>query len=134
MNKRFLGRRAGGGSRSDSVSRWCCAALLIAALCVGCRSLPYFVHVGGEPAEKAAPPAEQLGLDGPRTSHLAVGHELYVSRCTHCHGAMPISDYAADDWTARIIPKMAPKAKMNADETKFLTDYVLAVRTTMPPK
>ena len=82
MNKGFL--------RSRSASLWFRAALLAAALCAGCRSLPYFVHVGGVSVEKAAPPVEQLHVDGLTASELAAGRQLYVSRCTKCHGAMPM--------------------------------------------
>ena len=44
-----------------------------------------FRWIGPGSAEKAAPPAETLGFDPSRTSHLAPGRELYVSRCAKCH-------------------------------------------------
>jgi cytochrome c5 len=58
------------------------------------------------------------------TQSLQAGRTIYNEQCTRCHGAKPISQYSEQEWE-RIIGRMAPKAKLTADQTETLRRYIL---------
>jgi mono/diheme cytochrome c family protein len=103
-------------------------ALLAAGIAGGCRSFPYLVGLKSVPVEAAAPPVSRLESSGAYTRQLESGREIYIGQCARCHKPMPIQEFAMDDWTAEIIPRMAKKAKITPDETESLTAYVVAVK------
>jgi mono/diheme cytochrome c family protein len=54
---------------------------------------------------------------------LQQGRELYINNCNSCHYLHSPDDYSASYWKS-IIPQMAPKTGMNADEVAKVTKYV----------
>jgi mono/diheme cytochrome c family protein len=102
--------------------------LLAAGVASGCQSFPYLVGLKRVPVEQAAPPVSRLNSLGARTSELEAGRAIYTGQCAHCHNPMPIQEFATDDWTGEIIPRMAKKAKLTPDEMKLLVAYVVAAK------
>jgi mono/diheme cytochrome c family protein len=64
--------------------------------------------------------------DGPVINH---GHDLYLTTCTDCHRPRPPQNYTMEQWQT-ILPKMAKRAKLSADETAAVRAYVVAVHNT----
>ena len=56
---------------------------------------------------------------------LKKGEDLYSLRCGRCHGLPTPSEFTVDEWKP-IMVRMAPKAKLNAEETNRLLAYVNA--------
>jgi len=54
---------------------------------------------------------------------LKKGEDLFNLKCGRCHGLPSPADYTVADWKP-IIAAMAPKAKLNADETNWVLAYV----------
>jgi len=76
--------------------------------------------------EQAAPPVALLPTaNGMASAKLALGRELYITKCAKCHSVEPVKDYSATEWS-KIMPEMAEKSKLNAAETEAVTDYVAA--------
>lgn len=101
--------------------------LAMLAVVGGCRTLPYFIRVGTVSQDQAAPAVEQLAVDPSQISYLSQGRHIFVTKCTKCHAAMPIRNFAAADWTDDILPTMSKKAKLTVEETEALTEYIVAV-------
>lgn len=64
-----------------------------------------------------------------KMENLTAGHVVYTTKCNTCHGLKTISDYNEAQWE-KLIASMAPKAKLNAQETDDLTKYIYAKRET----
>ena len=103
-------------------------AVLAAGVASGCQSFPYLIGLKRVPVEQAAPPVSQLGPLGARTGQLEAGRAIYTGQCAHCHNPMPIQEFAINDWTGGIIPRMAKKAKLTPDETESLVAYIVAAK------
>jgi hypothetical protein len=58
---------------------------------------------------------------------LKKGHTIYYSSCTNCHGAKNISDRSEEQWV-NVLDKMAPKAKLSAEEKDAVWKYVMSVK------
>lgn len=56
---------------------------------------------------------------------LKKGENLYSLRCGKCHGLPTPSEFTVDEWKP-IMVRMAPKAKLDAEETNWLLAYVNA--------
>ena len=56
---------------------------------------------------------------------LKKGEDLFTLKCGRCHGLPLPSEITVADWQP-IMKSMAPKAKLNADETNWVLDYVNA--------
>ena len=56
---------------------------------------------------------------------LQKGELTYNMRCGKCHDLPTPSEFTIADWQP-IIKRMAPKAKLNADETNWVLAYVNA--------
>lgn len=56
---------------------------------------------------------------------LKKGEDLFNLKCGRCHGLPSPADYTVADWKP-IIAAMAPKAKLNAEETNWVLAYVNA--------
>ena len=53
------------------------------------------------------------------------GEDFYTQRCGRCHDLPEPSNFTVEDWKP-IMASMAPKAKLNADETNWVLAYVNA--------
>lgn len=56
---------------------------------------------------------------------LKKGEDLFNLRCGRCHGLPKPEDFTVGDWKP-IMASMAPKAKLNAEETNWVLAYVNA--------
>lgn len=64
---------------------------------------------------------------GTSSADLNEGKTIYNTKCTRCHGAKKIVTRDEKSWKASI-DKMAPRAKLTADEKEKLTRYILSYR------
>jgi len=110
------------------VCRAALAAAGLACLLLGCQSLPFLGDSQGVPVQVAAPPVERLSAPREQAARLETGRAIYLSSCTKCHQAKAIYAYTAENWSGKIIPKMAKKAQLQPEETEMLRAYVLAAR------
>ena len=55
----------------------------------------------------------------------SVGKTVYTTRCNRCHGLKNTENYTEQQWTG-ILKNMIPKARLNEDESKQVTAYVMA--------
>jgi mono/diheme cytochrome c family protein len=53
------------------------------------------------------------------------GKTVYTSRCGRCHGLKNTEAYTPQQWD-NILKSMIPKAKLNEEEAKQVTAYVMA--------
>ncbi|KFC24277.1 hypothetical protein [Chryseobacterium sp. FH1] len=56
---------------------------------------------------------------------LKKGEDLFNLRCGRCHDLPKPSNFTVEDWKP-IMASMAPKAKLNAEETNWVLAYVNA--------
>jgi cytochrome c5 len=56
---------------------------------------------------------------------LKKGEDLFNLKCGRCHGLPSPSEHTVADWKP-IMDAMAPKAKLNAEETNWVLAYVNA--------
>jgi mono/diheme cytochrome c family protein len=85
--------------------------------------------------EQAAPPVNTLAQStsaGAKSGQLALGREIYITRCAKCHSVEPVRKYPRDQWEREIIPEMAEETNLNASETEAVRAYVLAVLASPP--
>lgn len=61
--------------------------------------------------------------------NLANGHELYIGTCTDCHRKKNIFAYSESRWK-EIVDDMAPRSKLNVQQTDDLYKYVLSMKAT----
>lgn len=54
----------------------------------------------------------------------SAGQTVYTNRCGRCHYLKTVQDYTTQQWT-NILKSMIPKAKLNDDEAKQITAYVM---------
>ncbi|WP_374442185.1 cytochrome c [Epilithonimonas sp.] len=75
----------------------------------------------------ATPPTPETPSTRVATSSDAVkqGQVLYAQRCARCHDLPAPSEFTASDWKP-IMERMAPKAKLTAEETNWVLAYVNA--------
>ncbi|MEZ5302389.1 MAG: hypothetical protein R3F11_17410 [Verrucomicrobiales bacterium] len=74
--------------------------------------------------DQLAPPTS--ALPGAGGGNLALGRQIYVTKCAKCHAVEPVKKYSRAEW-AEIMPEMAEETKLNAAETAAVTAYVEAV-------
>lgn len=55
---------------------------------------------------------------------VSVGQSVYTSRCGRCHGLKKVENYTSQQWD-KILKSMVPKAKLNDEEAKQVTAYVM---------
>lgn len=53
------------------------------------------------------------------------GHNIYMTKCTQCHGAKEIEDYTEERWNP-ILDNMARKAKLTDVEKETVKHYIIA--------
>jgi mono/diheme cytochrome c family protein len=103
--------------------------LLAAAVAVGCHTFPYSSGPKQVPVEQAAPPVSLLHPpDETYTAQWEAGRAVYVGACASCHKPKVIQDFAIDEWKDKIIPTMSVKAKLTAEQSQSLAEYVMAVK------
>jgi len=56
---------------------------------------------------------------------LSDGHNIYMTKCTQCHGAKEIEDYTEERWNP-ILDNMARKAKLTDVEKETVKQYIIA--------
>lgn len=93
-------------------------ALLLAAL--GCASI-----VSRVPLVTPAMTAAAVG-SGVEPAALDRGREIYLNRCTRCHGPVAIAGRTPRQWDA-ILPRMAAESQLDSSATADLTAYIQAV-------
>ena len=94
-------------------------AILLVIAGFGCTQMPI---------DKAAPMLSPTPESGVPAAKLEAGREVYVSRqkCAACHGPKPVFEYTAEQWTKKILPDMATKAKLNSNDYAVVQAYVTA--------
>ena len=78
--------------------------------------------------EQAAPPVALLHpqAGGGNLTSLALGRDIYVTKCAKCHSVEPVTNYSLAKWD-EILPKMAEKTKLVTGEADAVRAYVFAV-------
>src|SRR6266496_2708914 len=56
---------------------------------------------------------------------IAAGKTIFETRCNRCHDLKDTKAYTADRW-ATILKTMLPRARLNEQEAKQVTSYVMA--------
>jgi hypothetical protein len=100
--------------------------LLLFCICLGlvsCRQVPVDVAAPRPQAADAA------------SARLEAGRAIYVSpdRCASCHKPKPVSSYDAQEWSEKILPKMARKARLTPGEYADVLAYVTSLAILTPP-
>ena len=54
----------------------------------------------------------------------SAGQTIYTNRCGRCHGLKKIENYTSQQWD-NILKTMIPKARLNEEEAKQVTAYVM---------
>jgi mono/diheme cytochrome c family protein len=98
-------------------------SLLAAALfqgCAGSGAGPY-----PAPTAKNVASAERHG-QVTTLATLKVGRKLYIGRCSSCHGLKDPASLAPADWP-EMVGRMADNAKINPDQQRAITQYLVSV-------
>src|SRR5579875_1214771 len=80
------------------------------------------VIISNSPMEKKTTSTTDNSND---VAMVAQGKTVYESRCNKCHELKVVENFTQDRWTT-ILRSMVVKAKLNDDETKEVTAYVMA--------
>lgn len=59
------------------------------------------------------------------------GRTVYTSRCGRCHGLKNTGNYSQQQWQ-NILKTMIPKARLNEDQARQVTAYVMANAKKQP--
>jgi cytochrome c5 len=54
----------------------------------------------------------------------SAGQTVYTNRCGRCHGLKKTENYTTQQWD-NILKSMIPKAKLNDDESKQVTAFIM---------
>ena len=102
------------------------AALLPAALLAiaGCAALSELAPPVGE---RALQEAAMLDISAGR---LERGRAIYITTCTRCHSPEPVAGYSLAEWR-RTLLRMSEKAKLTAEESADILDYVTITLRTL---
>ena len=65
-------------------------------------------------------------VPGTTLSELNKGHEIYYGACTNCHGPKDVTKFNEEQLKS-VIDKMAPKARLTAEEKDAVWKYALSV-------
>lgn len=68
--------------------------------------------------------AETSKIENANSEITSAGQTIYTTRCGRCHGLKKTENYTAQQWD-NILKSMIPKAKLNDDEAKQVTAYVI---------
>ncbi len=94
------------------------AALLLVPSCSG--SAPRVDAAMVQRAQASDPPADQATLEDARA--------IYAARCGSCHD-LPMPDSKPQAAWPHYLKTMAPKARLNAEQSRLVLEYVLAAHT-----
>ncbi|RYD89712.1 MAG: hypothetical protein EOP50_17130 [Sphingobacteriales bacterium] len=102
-------------------------ASAVAALVVACApKVTPAASTGTAPTPNATTaPATPTPAANPATAKIEAGHQVYTAKCGRCHALKEPSHYTAERWVP-ILQSMAPKAKLNDEETANVMAYVQA--------
>ena len=86
------------------------------------------------PAYIAPPVTPRLAkLSKAPSPTLRRGYEVHQMKCAKCHTFQDPARHEVGELTAKIIPEMARKSKLDHADEKALLDYLLAARQIPPP-
>lgn len=110
--------------------------VLIAALAVSasvlyqCKSTQ---KAASAPSPEATLAAAQKRWPDATAQQITEGQTIYTTKCVRCHAAKSVDSEPEAEW-GPIMDRMAPKAKLTAQEKENVTRYVLATRDVMVAK
>lgn len=87
--------------------------LLTLVLAIGCGSALYM------------PSSVDADRAGVSTESLLIGRSLYINKCGSCHNLYLPELYTQAQWL-KVMPSMQKKAKITDEESKQITDFLLA--------
>jgi mono/diheme cytochrome c family protein len=61
---------------------------------------------------------------GSNSETASAGQTVYTSRCGRCHGLKKTENYTQQQWE-NILKSMIPKARLNDEEAKLVTTYIM---------
>ena len=93
-------------------------AILLAAL--GCASVATRAPV------VTAAMTDAAAVRGADPAALERGRELYVGRCTRCHGPVAVASRTPQQWQA-ILPRMAKESRLDSSQIAEVAAYIEAV-------
>lgn len=91
---------------------------LVGAIVYSCRTQT-------TPSTPVTPQTPETPAMASNADILKKGEDLFSLRCGRCHDLPKPSDFTIEDWKP-IMAAMAPKAKLNAEETNWVLAYVNA--------
>lgn len=98
-----------------------CVVSALVATFAGCASISTIIP--------PVTPALSTASSGTPMATLEDGRRTYVTACTACHNADPVTKYSADEWR-EIVSRMGGRAKLDAARQSALLSYLVAARTT----
>ncbi|MBD0331813.1 MAG: cytochrome c [Chitinophagaceae bacterium] len=101
------------------------AALIIIVFACSKKIVPSASASSEQPKSESKVELETSIKETPSALVVEQGHIIYTTKCGRCHGLKKVNDYTAERWEV-IIKKMAPKARLNDQESKQITAYVMA--------
>ncbi len=94
-------------------------ALAAAGLVAGCAGVLV------KPTEADVPVAERL-FPGTTLAHLEKGREIYVARCSSCHGLRLPEDHTPEEWP-KLLNAMAPRARLDYRQKELVLRFVMTM-------
>lgn len=86
-------------------------------------AIVYSCKTQSAPSTSASPERPSAPAIAATSDALKQGQVLYAQRCARCHDLPAPSEFTASDWKP-IMERMAPKAKLTAEETNWVLAYV----------
>jgi mono/diheme cytochrome c family protein len=71
-----------------------------------------------------APKSKQLLIENSPEA-IAAGNKIFETRCNRCHDLKTVEAYTPERWTS-ILQIMIPRARLDEEQAKQLTSYVMA--------
>lgn len=96
---------------------------LLGVIVYSCKTQQTSTPVSTTSTVPATPSTATANLS--KEEMLKKGEDLFNLKCGRCHGLPSPSEYTIADWQP-IMAVMAPKAKLNAEETNWVLAYVNA--------
>jgi mono/diheme cytochrome c family protein len=99
-------------------------SLICAAVAAAChkKAVPEITaRTEFPPAPKSS--IKQLAENSPEA--ITAGKTIFETRCNRCHDLKDTKGYTPDRWTS-ILQIMIPRARLNNEEAKQVTSYVMA--------
>ena len=99
------------------------SSLTLIVLC--CKSPDYLV-----PGSKDVTNAQKRWGASTTLTQLKDGYDLYMDKCTHCHGLKGPLKKTEEQWT-QIMHIMGRKAKLDSNQYNLVLHYIIVKRETM---